>query len=266
VPLFLDRHKVLGATAPEIAAAHQLDVAVQDEYGVRYVTYWFDENEGTVFCLAEGRDRASVEAVHREAHGLMADNVIEVGEGPINAFLGDPPHHPPGEAYSDSAVRAIVFTDCCNSTQLTQELGDEGFMHLLRDHDEIVRSALRHHGGSEVKHTGDGIMASFVSVIAAVETGIRIQNAVVDRNAGAERPIHLRIGISVGEPVTESGDLFGAAVQLSARLCEVASPNGIAVSNAVREVCIGKTFRFDARGDHDLKGFPAPVPVYEVCL
>ena len=80
------------------------------------------------------------------------------------------------------------------------------------------------------------------------------------------RPIHLRIGISVGEPVTERGDLFGAAVQLSARLCEVATPNGIAVSNAVREVCIGKSFRFDSKGGHDLKGFPAPVPVFEVCL
>ena len=266
VALFLDRHKIAGATASEVAEAHKLDVAVQDRYGVHYITYWFDENDGTVFCLAEGRDRAAVEAVHREAHGLMADNVIEVGEGPINAFLGDLPHHSAGEVYVDSAMRAILFTDCCNSTRLTQELGDEGFMALLHEHDEIVRSALQHHGGSEVKHTGDGIMASFASVVAAVEAGIGIQRSVGDRNAGAEQPISLRIGISVGEPVTESGDLFGAAVQLSARLCEVASPSTIAVSNAVREVCSGKAFRFDARGDHDLKGFPAPVTVFEVCL
>jgi hypothetical protein len=108
VALFLDRHRVKGATATDIAAAHQLDLAVQDQYGVRYVTYWFDEEEGAVFCLAEGRDRAAVETVHREAHGLMADNVIEVGEGPINNFLGDFPHHPSGEAYTDSAVRAIL--------------------------------------------------------------------------------------------------------------------------------------------------------------
>jgi class 3 adenylate cyclase len=262
--LFLDHHKIAGASAAEIAAAHELDLAVQDRYGVRYVTYWFDESAGSVFCLAEGGDRAAVEAVHREAHGFMADNVIEVGAGPINAFLGDFPRHPPGEAYADSAVRAILFTDFCASTTLTQELGDEGFMHLLREHDEIVRTVLGRYGGREVKHTGDGIMASFSSVIGAVESGIDIQQSVLGRNQLAPRSIHLRIGISVGEPVTERGDLFGAAVQLSARLCEVASPDSIAVSNAVREVCVGKQFRFDDRGEFDLKGFGAPVPVFEV--
>ena len=131
VGLFLDRHQVDGVTAPEVAAAHELDLTVQDQYGVRYLTYWFDEGDGTVFCLAEGPDREALEKVHREAHGLIADNVIEVGDGPINSFLGERPRHPPGEAYTDSAVRAILFTDFCGSTQLTQELGDEGFMVLL---------------------------------------------------------------------------------------------------------------------------------------
>jgi class 3 adenylate cyclase len=266
VGLYLDRHDVAGASAADIAAAHQLDLAVQDQYGVRYVTYWFDDHAGTVFCLAEGPDRAAVETVHREAHGLMADNLIEVGDGPINAFLGDYPRHPPGEAYTASAVRAILFTDFCDSTRLTQELGDDGFMHILRQHDEIVRNALHQHDGSEVKHTGDGIMASFRSVTAAVDAGIRIQQAVLDRNTTADNPIHLRIGISVGEPVVESNDLFGAAVQLSARLCAVATPDCVAVSNGVRELCIGKRYAFDAKGEFGLKGFADPVPVFEVVL
>lgn len=264
--LFLDRHNALGATAAAVAAAHELDLTVQDRYGVRYLTYWFDEDAGTIFCLAEGRDRGAVEAVHREAHGLMADQVIEVGEGPLNAFLGEFPRHPPGEPYQDSAVRAILFTDFCGSTRLTNELGDEGFMALLREHDDIVRSALGRRSGREVKHTGDGIMASFSSVVCAVESGIDIQRSVRDRNDTAQPEIHLRIGISVGEPVTESGDLFGAAVQLSARLCGAALPGGIAVSNAVRELCVGKSFRFDSRGDVELKGFPVPVPVFEVLI
>ena len=119
---------------------------------------------------------------------------------------------------------------------------------------------------SEVKHTGDGIMASFTSVSAAVESAIDIQCSLRRRNESAELPIHLHVGISVGEPVTERGDLFGAAVQLSARLCGVASPGGIAVSTAVRELCVGKHFAFDSRGALDLKGFAEPVPVFEVCL
>jgi class 3 adenylate cyclase len=264
--LFLDRHKAPGATAIDIAAAHELDLAVQDKYQVRYVTYWFDDKEGTVYCLAEGPDRESLETVHREAHGLIADNIIEVGDGPINAFLGDIPRHPAGEAYVESAVRVILFTDLCDSTQYTQELGDDGYMLLLREHDETVRGALHKQGGREVKHTGDGIMASFTSVSAAVECSIDIQRSLHHRNEGAERPIHLRVGIAVGEPVTERGDLFGAAVQLSARLCGVAAPDGIAVSTAVRELCVGKRFAFDSKGALDLKGFAEPVPVFEVRL
>jgi len=54
VALFLDRHDAPGATATDIAAAHELDLTIQERYGVRYVTYWFDDNDGTVFCLAEG--------------------------------------------------------------------------------------------------------------------------------------------------------------------------------------------------------------------
>jgi class 3 adenylate cyclase len=264
--LFLDRHKAPGATAADIAAAHELDLAVQDKYQVRYVTYWFDDSEGTVFCLAEGPDRESLEVVHREAHGLVADNIIEVGNGPINAFLGEIPRHAPGKAYVESAVRAILFTDLCDSTRQTQELGDDGFMRLLREHDEIVRAALHNQAGREVKHTGDGIMASFTSVSAAVESAIDMQCALRRRNESAERSIELRVGISVGEPVTEGDDLFGAAVQLSARLCGVASPGCIAVSAAVRDLCVGKHFAFDSMGSRDLKGFAEPVPVFEVTI
>jgi len=264
--LFLDRHKAPGATAADIAAAHTLDLAVQDKYQVRYVTYWFDDQDGTVFCLAEGPDRESLETVHREAHGLVADNIIEVGAGPINAFLGEIPRHPAGEEYVEPAVRAILFTDLCDSTRQTQELGDDAFMVLIREHDGIVRAALHKQSGREVKHTGDGIMASFASVSAAVESAIEIQLSLRRRNEDAERAIHLRVGISVGEPVTEQGDLFGAAVQLSARLCGVASPGGIAVSMAVRELCVGKRFGFDSKGTRDLKGFAEPVPVFEVHL
>ncbi len=262
--LFLDRHDAPSATASNIAAAHELDLSVQEKYQVRYITYWFDPDQGAVFCLAEGPDRKSLEAVHREAHGLVADKIIEVDEGPVSAFLGPLPQHPTGEAYIDSAIRAIVFTDLCDSTQQTQELGDDGFMAVLREHDEIVRGALSSKGGREVKHTGDGLMASFTSVLAAIEYGIDIQRSLRQRNDGVRRPIEVRIGISVGEPITEHGDLFGATVQLSARLCTIATRGGIAVSTAVRELCVGKRFEFNPMGDFDLKGFPEPVPAFEV--
>jgi len=264
MPLFLDRHDAPGATAAEVAAAHALDLSVQDSHGVRYVTYWFDDAGGKVFCLAEGPDRAALEAVHREAHGLVADDIIEVGYGPINAFLGQIPQYPAGEAYPDPAVRTILFTHMCASTEQTQVLGDQGHLAILREHDDIVRTALTAHGGREVKHTGDGIMVSFRSVLSAVDCAISIQRSLACRNRDAAIPFEVRIGISAGEPVADHDDLFGAAVQLAARLCGVAAPGGVAVSTAVRELCIGKRLEFECTGPIALKGFAEPVQVHQV--
>jgi class 3 adenylate cyclase len=138
-------------------------------------------------------------------------------------------------------------------------------MVVLRAHNDIVRRALEQHGGREVKHTGDGIMAAFGSVSAAVEFAIDAQRAFTVWNAESESPLHVGIGISAGEPVTgDNDDLFGAAVQLAARLCGAAEAGDIAVSVAVRELCVGKRFGFVERGAIPLKGIPEPVHVYAV--
>jgi class 3 adenylate cyclase len=260
----MDRHEVPGATAEDLAAAHMQDLNVEKEHGVRYLTYWFDDQNGTVFCLAEGPSREAVEDVHRSAHGLLASTIIEVEPGAVGAFLGAPPTHPPGHAYVDSAVRAVMFTDMCDSTALTSQLGDDVATALLRDHDAIVRDRLEDRDGREIKHTGDGIMASFCSVSNAVKASIEIQDAFTLRNRDAQTPLHVRIGISAGEPVTENNDLFGATVQLAARLCSHASPGGITVSVAVRELCLGKRLQFVDGGAVELKGFPEPTQVYAV--
>jgi len=82
MPLFMDVHnKVDGLTAEAVAGAHQRDLEVQDKYGVQYQRYWFDETSGKVFCLVEAPDADAAAAVHREAHGLVADDITEVREG-----------------------------------------------------------------------------------------------------------------------------------------------------------------------------------------
>ena len=82
MPLFMDIHHMAdGLTADAVIDAHKKDLAVQKKHGVTYIKYWFSEKDGAVFCLTEAPDRESAIAVHREAHGLMADEVIEVTEG-----------------------------------------------------------------------------------------------------------------------------------------------------------------------------------------
>jgi len=153
----------------------------------------------------------------------------------------------------------------CGSVAQTQQLGDEGHMELLGEHNSIVRDELATNHGREVKHTGDGIMAAFTSVVSAVAFSVAVQRRIHERNQRAHTPFQISIGVSAGEPVTDDhNDLFGAAVQLAARLCAFASDGDIAVSVAVRELCMGKSFRFDDRGEQSLKGLPEPIRVYGI--
>jgi class 3 adenylate cyclase len=264
MPLFLDRHDIPGVTAADLAGAHARDVEIEKQYGVKYITYWFDPSRGTAFCLAEGPDALSVESVHRDSHGLTASRIILVDQRSVGSFMGAILEPELGEPFARTAFRAILFTDIEGSTALTMRVGDLRAMGLIRAHDAIVRTALGTHGGQEVKHTGDGIMASFTSVAAAVQAALAIQNRVAERNSQATDALHLRVGVSCGEPVTEEGDLFGAAVELAARLCASGNAGGILVSSAVREVCLGKGFVFEDRGVAELKGFSEPVRLYGV--
>jgi hypothetical protein len=264
MPLYMDRHDIPGASAAAIAAAHVRDLEVQNDFGVRFVTYWFEDGADTGFCLIEGPDKESVEAAHREAHGLMPSQVIEVDQTVVRGFFGRLNTHPAGEPYVDSAFRAILFTDIVDSTRLTQELGDRAAMVLLREHDSVVRSALAGHGGNEVKHTGDGIMAAFDSASRAVGAAAQILRKLHERVAAEPARLRLRIGVAAGEPVTERDDLFGAAVQQAARLCAAAQPDCIVVSSGVRDLCRGKGIRFAELGRIEMKGFDEQIEHFGV--
>jgi len=82
MPLFMDvHHHVDGLTADAVAGAHQRDLEVQEKYGVKYLQYWFDEGSGKVFCLVDAPNKEAAAAVHKEAHGLLADEITQVREG-----------------------------------------------------------------------------------------------------------------------------------------------------------------------------------------
>jgi class 3 adenylate cyclase len=264
VPFFMDRHEFSGLTAAEAAAAHLKDLEVQDRFGVRFLTYWFDEERQTAFCLAKAQDADAVEAVHRASHGFMAFQIIEVDASLVERFMGGIVEHPPGEPYVETAFRTVLFTDLAQSTTLTQQLGDARAMEVLRVHDEVVRRALKRHHGSEVKHTGDGVMAAFPSVAGAIACAIEVQQRLASDEHRVPAPIAVRIGMAAGEPVTERNDLFGATVQLAARLCARAAPASILVAGAVHDLALGKGFTFRNRGRLRLKGFETQMQAFEV--
>lgn len=258
----MDRHEFAGLTAADAARMHVKDIELQGQFGVQFLTYWFDPDRQTAFCLAKAPSADNVETIHRESHGATPGRVIEVDRQVVERFMGGVIEHPLGEPYVETAFRTILFTDMEGSTSLTQRLGDARAMAVLRAHDRTVGEALADHGGSEVKHTGDGMMASFPSVVGAISSAVQIQRRLAA--AGESGDVRLRIGMSAGEPVTERNDLFGAVVQLAARLCTRAQPGSVLVSSAVRDLALGKGFEFRKRGRVSLKGFEEPVPVFEV--
>ena len=274
MPTYIDIHDVHGPiSAEDLAKAHAADVEVQQKYGVKYLKYWVNESCGKVFCLVDAPNPEAANRVHREAHGMVAEKIIEVQPELAEGFLGGGEVNPsgavliPGGAVDarDPGIRTVLFTDVVNSTPLTQSVGDDAMMVLLHVHDAVVRDALTALGGREVKHTGDGIMASFVSAAAAVRCATQIQRELAKHEEPHDaRPIKVRIGAAAGEPVEHHDDLFGSTVQLAARLCSHALPEQILVSNVVAELCLGKGLPFQDLGEVVLKGFDRPVRTHAV--
>jgi class 3 adenylate cyclase/pimeloyl-ACP methyl ester carboxylesterase len=193
---------------------------------------------------------------------LANEPIMEVGSKAIEEFVGGSQR---SEAVAaPSGLLTILFTDIEGSTTLTQRLGDARAQEILRTHNSIVREALKSHGGSQIKHTGDGIMASFPFASRALECAVRIQRAFAAHNESTDEPIRVRIGLNAGEPVAEDEDLFGTAVQVAARICAHAEPCQILASNVVQELAAGKGFAFSDQGEAALKGLDKPVHLYEV--
>ena len=198
---------------------------------------------------------------------ITSNEIVEASVRTLHQFLGvgegaEAAAEAPKLAAGD--VHTILFTDVEGSTALTQRLGDAKARELLREHERIVREALKAHGGSEVKTMGDGFMASFSSATKALDCAIAVQRAFAAHDESAEEPILVRIGLNAGEPIAEDDDLFGTAVNEAARITATAKGGEILVSNVVRELAKGKDFLFADRGEASLKGFDEPVRLYEV--
>lgn len=159
-----------------------------------------------------------------------------------------------------SAPVAILFTDMEASTAMTSRLGDVRAQELVRTHDVVVRRAIEKHAGTEEKHTGDGIMASFPSISSAVQCAVDIQRGLREHEA----PFRLKIGLDAGEPLRYRGEPTGTVVQSARRIVDRAEPGQILASDVVRKLVQGKEFAFADRGRVQLKGLPERVRLYEV--
>jgi len=264
MPLFMDRHDLPGATAEDVASAHTSDLSVAGRHGVEFLAYWFNSDSGSVFCFARARSSEAVQAVHAESHGIVANEVIAVAESDVVKFLGAV-HDPANASEQTTAFRAILFTDIEGSTALLNRLGEAEYMVVLTEHDLIVRRALAAWRGREVKHTGDGLMASFDHVENALRCALAAQAGLAARPVSETSPeLRVRMGIAAGQPVFHDRDIFGQTVHLAARLCAAASGGQILVAESVSGHPEAAAFTFGPPAAVELRGFADPVLVCPV--
>ena len=159
---------------------------------------------------------------------------------------------------------SVLFTDIVGSTELLGRLGERDYDEVRRNHFTALRQALTEHHGTEVKNTGDGLMAVFTSAVDAVECAVTMQG--VARQVEAEgRPVSMRIGLAAGEAREETGDWFGTPVVEAARLCALAGPDEAWATRLVQALVGSQAeVRLVDLGPQTLKGFDVPVDVVRV--
>jgi class 3 adenylate cyclase len=201
--------------------------------------------------------KAGIEGIRRHLTGE------EAGEPPLVAALERWNRPEAKTAKADFVV--VLLTDLVGSTAFTQAHGDAANLDLVRRHNDIVRMQLVVHGGREIKHTGDGIMAVFGSAQEAVAAATGIQRGVAEHNRRAPAlEMHLRIGINAGEPIAEGDELYGSTVQIAQTACAAGGADEIIVAAVVQGLATGRGFAFADRGRSAGKGGAAPVELYAV--
>jgi class 3 adenylate cyclase len=157
---------------------------------------------------------------------------------------------------SDRVLATVMFTDIVDSTRRAAQIGDRRWNVLLDQHDLRSQQLIAHFGGHLVKHTGDGMLATFDGPARAVQCAQNLRDSL----AGAGVPI--RAGLHTGEVERRHDDLGGIAVHIAARVAALANEGEVLVSRTVRDLVVGSGLNFEDRGPHELKGVPEDWQIY----
>lgn len=166
----------------------------------------------------------------------------------ISDFLTD--GEPVRKREVDRVLATVLFTDIVDSTTRAMTAGDRSWSALLERHDDAARREIEHYGGNFVTRTGDGLLATFDGPGRAV----RAAQTIADRIKPLG--IQIRAGLHTGEIERRDNDVAGIGVHIGARICALADPDEVLVSNTVKDLVMGSDIEFADRAVHDLKGVP----------
>jgi len=181
---------------------------------------------------------------------LPGDDLLIFG-GEVDALLAEVTRFVTGEhrlPAPECALAAVLFSDIVASTERASALGGERWKRLLDRHDHVARTCVGRRGGTLIKTTGDGIVATFPSAISALSAARELRAALGREGLG------VRVGVHVGDVDQRGDDISGLAVNVAARIMNIAAPGEILVSDSVRLAASAVPVEFEARGQHALKG------------
>lgn len=238
MPIFMDRHDVSETvTAENVAQIHQEDLKIQGQFLCRGLTYWFDDQRKTAFCLIEAPDADAIKKMHAKAHGDVPHMVIEVDTNVVESFLGrigDPvkARNTTLNIINDPAFRIIMIISL-DGFPAPSKLAQ--FKSLLNYYHNAIVEILKSFEGSIVKQNEKHFLISFKSVTYALHAAQKIQLLLKEDPDKTVKKINLKIGLSSGVPVSEKNLIFEDAIKLAERMCRVVQGEIIA-SSEVKEL------------------------------
>jgi class 3 adenylate cyclase len=221
---------------------HHLQVLLSGRLGVR-----MDDGEEAIFGPLD-----TFEVLPGHDTWVVGDEPVDILDisGNVEDF-GLP-------ATTSRAIATLLMTDIVDSTTNLSRAGDLAWRQTLADHDRVVRSELRRAQGREITTTGDGFLAEFASAGAALGCALRIRDAVPVLG------IEARIGVHTGEIERAGDDVRGLTVHTTARVMSTAGPSEVLTTMITRLLCAAGPYTFADRGEHQLKGLPAPIELFAV--
>ncbi len=212
------------------------------------------------YLLSDARYMQMFQSGRRDMSGYLAGE----GDSAIRMDETLEEWNKPKEPDNPERQIVVMFTDIVGSTAMTHEKGNLGAQEIVRAHNKVVREALIKFHGKEIKHTGDGIMASFEDVTNSVNSTAHMQRLIQLHNQNApDVPLKVKIGTAMGSVVVEENDLYGVTVQMAARIVDKGGDGMNLVSDTVYGMLKGGTMQFVKRGPYLMKGIDGPAYLYE---
>ncbi|RIA10561.1 AraC family transcriptional regulator [Flavobacteriaceae bacterium MAR_2010_72] len=239
MPIYMDRHDVPETVTAEILAQlHQEDLKIEKIFGCQGMTYWFDDQRKTAFCLIKAPNKQAIQEMHNHAHGDVPNSVIEVDETLVEAFLGrisDPAKTNDGslKIIDDDAFRVIMVLETSN--YLNRVEANQFSIFTQKFHNSVSKTIAQFEGRI-VKQNNNKYLVSFKSVTNAILCALKIQAnfKYITPKFDVQNRI-LKIGIDAGSPVTHKKELFEETITLATQMCEIVN-HDIVISSEIKSL------------------------------